>query len=345
MIYKNIEFYNVEEIFEKPDGLQLSRIPEKVREKLNDNAKTRSFMPAGCELRFNLKSEKAKIIMKASMEIVWRNGICEIYFGDFFERWHFISESPSVIEIQYPQNLEKLKELKIAKNLKIDPSVVRIILPHIVDLRILEIEGDFEPPTGNQIPDKKFVAYGSSITHGAFSIVPSYTYVARTAYILGMDALNKGLGGGCHLEKEIADYIAERDDWDFAVFELGVNMVGGFEIDEFKKRVDYFIEKIVNEKPDKYLFFIDIFPFYMDFDNQEKQKKFRQIVKNKVIEINKKNVLHISGFDILKDVRGLMTDRIHPSSQGFEEMAYNLTTLLGRCGIGQKDLKCMLKNF
>ncbi|HOK56160.1 MAG TPA: SGNH/GDSL hydrolase family protein [bacterium] len=328
MLYRNIEFYNVEEIFERENGLQLSRIPERVRVKLNDNAKTRAIMPAGCELRFRLKSQKAKIVMKTDTEVVWRNGICEIYFGDFFERWYFVSENPSIIEIQYPQNLEKLKELKKEKGLKFDPEVVRIILPHLVDLRILEIEGEFNPPEKNQVPDKKFIAYGSSITHGGFSIVPSYTYVSKTAYILGMDAINLGLGGGAHLEKEIADYIAERDDWEFGVFELGVNMVGGFEVDQFEKRVDYFVEKIVKENPEKYLFFIDIFPFYMDFDNQEKQKKFREIVKNKVKQIKKKNVIHISGFKILKDVRGLMTDRVHPSSQGFEEMGYNLASIL-----------------
>ncbi|MFN4227578.1 MAG: SGNH/GDSL hydrolase family protein [Candidatus Ratteibacteria bacterium] len=328
MVYKNIEFYNVEEIFEKSDGLQLSRLPERVREKLNEGAKTRALMPAGSELRFNLKSEKAKIVMKVSSEIVLRNGICEIYFGDFFEKWYYINENLTIIEICYPQNLEKLKKLKEEKKLKFDPEVVRIILPHLVDIRIVDIEGEFEIPKKHQVPDERFIAYGSSITHGGFSIVPSYTYVAKTAYILGMDAINLGLGGGAHLEKEIADYIAKRDDWDFGVFELGVNMVGGFEVEEFKKRVDYFIEKIVSENPDKNLFFIDIFPFYMDFDNQDKQKKFREIVKNKVEEINKKNVIHISGFDILKDVRGLMTDRIHPCSQGFEEMAYNLAAIL-----------------
>ncbi|MCM8766807.1 MAG: hypothetical protein NC816_00875 [Candidatus Omnitrophica bacterium] len=330
MIYKNIEFYNVEEIFEKPDGLQLSRIPESVRVKLNENAKTRALMPAGCELRFNLKSEKAKIVMKASNEIIPRSGICEIYFGDFFEKWSYISENPTLIEIQYPQNLEKLREIKKEKNLKFDPQVIRILLPHLVDLRILEIDGEFELPEKQQVPDKKFLAYGSSITHGGFSIVPSYTYVAKTAYILGIDALNLGFGGGAHLEKEIADYIAERKDWDFATFELGINMVGSFEVEEFKKRVDYFIEKIVKENQEKYLFFIDMFPFYMDFDNQEKQKKFREIVRNKVKEINKENVIHISGLDMLKDIRGLMIDRIHPCSQGFEEIGYNLASFLSR---------------
>ncbi len=105
-------------------------------------------------------------------------------------------------------------------------------------------------------------------------------------------------------------------------------MVGWCEVEEFRKRVDYFVEKIVSEKGDKKLFFIDIYPFYMDFENQEKQKKFREIVKNKVKEINRDNVIHISGFDILKSAKGLTFDLVHPSPFGMEEMAYNLSNIL-----------------
>jgi hypothetical protein len=328
MVYKNIEFWNVEEIFEKEDGLQISRIPENLRVKLNDSAKNCAFMPAGCELRFNLKSEKAKIIMKANKEIGWRTGICEIYFGEFFYGWHYINENPGTIEISYPQNMEKLKSLSEKKNLNFDPYLVRIILPYLIDLRILEIEGDFELPKEEQKPEIKYLTYGSSITHGATAIRPTGTYVFKTSQLLGVDLINLGFGGGAHLEKEIADYIAERNDWDFATFELGINMVGGFEVEEFRKRVDYFIEKIVSVKGDKKLFFIDIYPFYMDFENQEKQKKFREIVKNKVKEINRDNVIHISGFDILKSVKGLTFDLVHPSPFGMEEMAYNLSSII-----------------
>lgn len=328
MIYQNIEFFNVEEIFERSNGLQLSRIPEKIRKNLNDNAKTRAFMPAGCELRFKLKSEKARFVIRADMEIVWRTGICEVYFGEFFDKWYFIDERNTILEISYPQNLEKLKYLRKIKNMRYDPEIVRIILPHIIDVRILEIEGEFEIPSKNQVPEKKFIAYGSSITHGAFSIIPSYTYIARTAYLLGLDSINKGLGGGCHLEKEIADYIAERKDWDFAIFEIGVNMVNNFEIEEFENRVDYFVDKIVKENSNKYLFFIDIFPFYMDFNNEDKQKKFREILENKIKKVNRGNLIHISGFDLLKDLRGLTADIIHPSSQGFEEISHNLAKII-----------------
>jgi hypothetical protein len=243
MIYKNIEFWNVEEIFEKEDGLQISRIPENLRIKLNDSAKNCAFMPAGCELRFNLKSEKAKIIMKANKEIGWRTGMCEVYFGDFFYGWYYIDENPRTIEISYPQNIEKLKSLSEKENLNFDPYLVRIILPYLIDLRILEIEGDFELPKEEQKPEIKYLTYGSSITHGATAIRPTGTYAFKTSQLLGVDLINLGFGGGAHLEKEIADYIAERDDWDFATFELGINMVGWCEVEEFRKGLIILLKK------------------------------------------------------------------------------------------------------
>lgn len=324
MVYKNVELWNVAEVFEKEDGLLLSRIPEKVREKLNENAKLRAFMPAGSEIRFNLKSAKVKIVIKG----IGGNGICEVFFGNFFNSWCLIDETPKIIEITYPQNIEKLEKLYKEKNLNFDPRIVRVILPHLTEIRIVEIEGEFEPPLKNQIPKIKYLSYGSSITHGATSIRPTGSYAMKTAQLLGVDLINLGFGGGAHLEREIADYIAERNDWDFATFELGINMVLWCGVDEFERRVDYFVEKISKGKSDKYLFFIDIFPFYMDFENEEKQKKFREIVKRKVKEINKENVIHISGFDILKSVNGLTIDLVHPSPFGMEEMAHNLSSII-----------------
>lgn len=332
MVFKNIDFHNVEEIFEKEDGLQLSRIPENVRVFLNENAKIRSFMPAGCELRFNLKSEKAKIYFKkiknVYKNVYIENGICEVYFGDFFYFWYFIDENGREIEVKYPENIDKLKKIAEEKKLSFDPEVIRVILPHRCEIRIINIEGEFEIPKPNQIPKLKYLSYGSSITQGASSIRPTGTYPMKTAQILGVDLINLGFGGGAYLEKEIADYIAERNDWDFATFELGINMVLWSDVEEFEKRVNYFVETIVRKHSDKYLYFIDMFPFFMDFEKEKKQEEFRKIVRNKVKEIDKENVIYISGFELLKSEKGLTFDLVHPASFGMEEIAFNLSTII-----------------
>lgn len=329
MIFKNVELYNISELIEVDEGKNItSRIPDDLRLKLNESAKTRALMPAGCEIRFNLKSEKVKLVLQAKEE--GAVGVCEVYQGNFLKFHHFVSDKPTTIELKKEDlfvNNEKLKKLWEEKNLSFDSSLTRIILPHLLTLKIIDIEGEFTLPEKNQTPAIKYLAYGSSITHGQSALRPSGSYAMRTAQLLGVDLINLGFGGGAHLEKEMADYIAERNDWDFATLEIGINMVGGFEVDEFQKRVEYFIPKIAEKNPDKWIFCIDIFTFNGDFfgDYKGKEKKFREIVKSSVENLNMEKVIHISGKDILKSVDGLAVDLVHPSPSGMEEMARNLS--------------------
>jgi len=328
----NVELYNISELIEVDGEKNItSRIPNDLRLKLNESAKTRAIMPAGCEIRFNLKSDKAKIVLQAKEERT--SGIYEIYQGNFLKQYNWISDKPTTIELRKEDlmvNKEKLKKLWEEKNLPFDPSLTRIILPHLIILKIIDIEGEFTLPEKNQTPAIKYLAYGSSITHGSAALRPSGSYAMRTAQLLGVDLINMGFGGGAHLEKEMADYIAERNDWDFATLEIGINMVGGFEVDEFQKRVEYFIPKIAEKNPDKWIFCIDIFTFNGDFfgDYKGKEKKFREIVKNTVENLNMEKVVHISGQNILKSVDGLAVDLVHPSPSGMEEMARNLSDII-----------------
>ena len=148
----------------------------------------------------------------------------------------------------------------------------------------------------------------------------------RTAQLLGVDLINLGFGGGAHCESQMADYIAERNDWDFATLELGINMMGSFEAKEFKKRVEYFIEKVATTHSDKWIFCIDIFTFYADFNPAStKQNEFRRIVKETVEKLNMPKLVHLDGRDILKNASGLMGDILHPSPEGMEEIAKNLS--------------------
>jgi lysophospholipase L1-like esterase len=326
MVYKNMSLYNVAEVVETDGGIILTRIPEGLRVSLNDAAKTRAVMPAGCEMRFNLKSKEARILLKGNEG---ERGIAEVYQGNFLLSYHFVADSIYEIRVSLPKNIEKLKEISSEKSLPFDAGLTRVVLPHIVTLKVIDIEGDFAPAREEQSPSKRYLTYGSSITHGQASIRPTGSYAMRTAEYLGVDLINLGFGGGAHCEKQMADYIADRQDWDFASLELGINMVGGFEVEEFRKRVKYFIPRITEAHPDKYIFCIDMFTFYMDYDRSaEKQNTFRKIVKDVVKDIGSKKVIHIDGRDILRSINGLAVDLVHPSPAGMEEMAMNLSSII-----------------
>ena len=335
MIYKNTELYNVEELIEPADGRGkiLTRIPNSLRTILNPSAKQNALSAAGCEIRFNLEGESARIVLKLEETEDDRLAIGEVFQGAFHFSRHFVGTEPTEITVLHPQNIKEHLKLrdKISKEkfLPFDAHLTRVILPYRPGVRIIDIEGDIAPPRQGQIPERKYLAYGSSITHGSAGIRPTGPYAMRTAQILGADLINLGFGGGAHCEKEMAEYIARREDWDFATLEMGINMVGDFEVEEFKNRVEYFIERIARSRPDKWVFCIDLFPCYWDFDPastiSSKPNAFREIVRETVERLNMEKLIHIDGREILKDVSGLTFDLTHPAASGMEQMASNLS--------------------
>ncbi|HNS32630.1 MAG TPA: SGNH/GDSL hydrolase family protein [bacterium] len=326
MLYKNMILHNVAEMLEEEGGISITRIPENLRVNLNKQAMGAAKASAGCEMRFNLKSKEAKIVLTSNVQ-----SVAEVYQGNFFKSMHFINDKPSVIPVSIPANIDVLRSLSKKMHLSFDAGLTRVVLPYHVT-KIIDIEGDFEPPLASQLPKANYLAYGSSITHGAAAVSPSGTYIMNTAARLEVNLFNLGFGGGAHYENQMADYIAGRKDWDFASFEMGINMVGGFEVDEFRKRVEYFLGTVVKKHPRKYIFCIDMFTFNRDIADvgNDKHEQFRKVVRNAVKKTGSEKVIHLDGRKLLKNVSGLTFDLVHPSPAGMEEIALNLSREIGK---------------
>ena len=303
-----------------PDGLWLSRIPDALRRKLNPLVQINGLLASGAEARFNLKSASATLTLKC----VRGQGVLEIWHGPFMTSWKVIGTEPVAVKIEPPANLDELAALARRHRLPFDARLTRVLLPWEPQVRLLGVEGEFEPPRPEQTPRRRYLAYGSSITNGARSIPPTASYAARTAQLLGVDLLNLGFGGGAHLEKEIAEHIAARDDWDFASLEMGIN-IGGIGRAEFARRVDVMVDTVHAAHPDKRLFCIDVFTCRDDLTGNPHFNEYRDVVRDKVCAVNRPNVVWIPGRQILSSVEGLTADLVHPSPAGMEEMARNLS--------------------
>ena len=331
MLYKGVELYNVRELLEDERGAArtFTRIPNDLRLKVNGSAQLAALQTAGCEIRFNLKSDLAKIILKNAEDMSTVGlPIVEIYQGCFLNAWHIVGVEPTEISVELPQNIDELNRLTKKNNLPFDANLTRIILPFRPTVKLIDIEGHFELPRPEQTPPVKYLAYGSSITHGAWAIRPTGSYAQKTAQLLGVDLINLGFGGGAYLEREMADYIAGRTDWDIATLEMGINIISSIETDEFARRVDYFVPTITKAHPDKWIFCIDLFTCRFDFESDEKIAAFRDVVRDKVEELNVPKLVYISGSDILTSVNGLTADLVHPSPYGMEEIAVNLSKII-----------------
>jgi lysophospholipase L1-like esterase len=322
MLYNAVELYNVQEILydERGEATMLTRLPDALRLTLNDFARDYALQTTGCEIRFNLVSDRATVQLQSPEEPT----IVEIYQGPFLTDWKMIDTNTTSITIERPLTSESLRHLHQQQTLPFDPQLTRILLPWNAATRLIGIDGNTATPRPEQSPVRKYLAYGSSITHGYCGIRPTDTYAQRIAHLLGVDLINLGLAGGAHLEPAMADYIAQRTDWDFAILELGINVIGDIEADEFEHRVDRFLTAIGHQHPNKWIFCTDLFTCDMDVVHDPKITIFRTVVRNVVERLHMPKLIHISGAELLTSIDGLTSDLVHPAPAGMDEIARNL---------------------
>jgi hypothetical protein len=333
MIHKNVELYNVAELApsDKGEGWHMLRVPADLRATLNEAAKNCTIYPAGCEIRFNLaEGGKAEIILAAEGGDVTPLTV-EIYQGCFRTKMAVLREEPTRITISHSPSQAKLEQIAERHKLPFDSRLTRVLLPATIPMRLVGIEGELTPPRREQSPARKYLAYGSSITHGANACRPSGAYSMLTARHLQADLISQGYGGGAHMEETMARYLAGRDDWDFATLEMGIN-VGGWSLDRFAAAVRRFIDIIASAHRDKWIFCIDLFTFYADLTEEptEAWRGFRDAVRQAVSAAGMPRLVHVDGRDILRGPAGLSHDLVHPTDDGFAEMAANLSALMRR---------------
>ncbi len=335
MIHGNVELHNVEDAVRRPgaEGASLCRYPERVRALLDDPAVEAPFFCAGAEIRFNIRSGKARFLLaRDAAAPVNEIGIAEIWFGSFQGDWRvsprFVDPEGTWIEVSMPSDVEALVRAAEASGSPWDPRLVRLVLPYDYVCRLVRIEGDLEPPRPGQCPPRRFLAYGSSITHGGTAVRPTETWAMRVAQALGIDLVNLGLAGNCRLEPGIAEWIAERRDWAFATLELGINLIDRMEAPEFAARADRFLRILGRARPEAQIFCIDLFTNGRDLAGDDRIAAYRNAVRDAVASSGSDRIVYVNGKDFLDPAIGLCEGLLHPSSRGHEEIARKLAVII-----------------
>lgn len=146
----------------------------------------------------------------------------------------------------------------------------------------------------------------------------------RTARRLNADLINLGFAGSAHMEDAMADYIAGRQDWDFATVEMGINVIDRWDPSRFEERISSFISKIVSAHPGKPVFFIDLFFSKYDLAQDPKVGAYRDAVSRQVERHRSPHAVYVNGRELLRDVGELSADLLHPSASGHEAIALRL---------------------
>lgn len=326
IVFDNILFQNVEELQKSDYGYIMWRVPESVRNGLDPLAANEvSRYSTGIELRFKMKDDSATLILQA--EEALEAQVAYIYYGSIQGGWQnssrVIGATPTRIEIKKPNNMEILHNITKEHHLPFSPEVVRIVLPY-GNIHYIGVEGNIEVPTKEEMPEKMYLAYGSSITHGSLALASPYTYPFRVAEKLKADYINLGYAGSAHLEKAMAEYIVSRKDWDFATVELGVNMLREDPV-RFEENLDVFTD--ILSKDGRPVLATSIFVL-----NDPKDIKTAERYRELVEKYTKGRLAFVDGLKLLSNPSYISQDMAHPSITGMEELSnkwyYHLSMLL-----------------
>lgn len=326
MIYENILYHNVDEIEKTAQGYKIYRYPKKIINNLNEAAKVIARYSCGCEMRFVTDSNRVWITLlgKQGGE---NGGDIFVFKGDYFYSSYKIHEGKiTTIELNEPEHFHNVDDEFFDNNI-FAPCVWRVYFSNTM-IEVLDVDafgGNIRPPKSEEMPAHTILSYGSSISHGSNTVANTSTYVNTFARLLRYDALRKGLGGSCHAESLIADHFAENVKWDCALMEIGINMLRVYDSNEFKKRFEYFAQRIYDTgKKAVFLTIPRYFGYYENDELKEKVKSFNDIIACKVSEFKSERALLISGEQIVKSTSYLSADCLHPSTEGHVDMGYNL---------------------
>jgi len=336
MIYKNAYIHNVADIEIDNDGSMMwYRMPKNLMDKFDiENAKKMNVGSTGVEIRFVLKGYSATIRMQAvdnggstdNSFHIFRGGVQGGYTD--MVKTHVGTEVREFV-IEKAQNIETLKAISEESGDGFSPEVIRIIFDRGT-YKIIDISGDIEPPKSEQIPSKKLMCYGSSITHGSNALDASHSWASIVAKNFHMDVRNLGMAGSCAIEHDVIDYIAsegEKGNWDMAILELGANVLSWHK-DKIRERASYAISNVAKRNPNKKIYVIS--PIYgsCDFHGSDMAEIWRTILEETVAQLECGNVIYINGLDLLDKISLLSADEVHPNIYGVETIATRLINII-----------------
>lgn len=330
MIFSDLMFHNVSELTpDEKGGYLLHRLPLDAERACWQGAQDGSKRATGCEIRFVPLDEEVTITLACdAYEHAQTNFL--IYDGSFHAGWRrlpkILTREGIEIKLGRPYHYEALKRLHEAAPMPFSPDVIRILLPsHPV--RFLGVTGAHRPPRADELPQKTYFAYGSSITNGSSANGIDNAYTFRVAEALGYDRRLLAFPGSARLEMPQARTIANID-FDIATVEMGINMIHEFSCEEFEARAREFLNVVVQSHPNSLIFCIDLFYSENDLFGNERLDEYRAIVRRVTEGFGSACVIHIDGRSLLGEVGYLTADLVHPTSRGHAVIATRLLDIL-----------------
>lgn len=248
----------IAELEATPDGYLLHRMPAWARRQHNDpTLDVIQNMPSGCRLELRTSARSIEIDCH----------LTHVQLGSFEAR-------PGVFDLVVDGDLVACVETRAGTTIVVDPvtrgidfvpgdaTTVRFDLPageHAVEvwlpvaaaMRLIAVRVDGDVGTPPEPSGRRWIHYGSSISHCMEATRPTGAWPAVAARLAQADLRSIGLGGQCHLDPFAARIIGgERADLVSA--KLGINIVNGDTMRErtFVPALHGFLDTVRDSHPD-----------------------------------------------------------------------------------------------
>jgi lysophospholipase L1-like esterase len=306
-------------------GRWLCRVPREVGLKVNVGARERYRHPVGAEVRF-VPDEDATV----SVTLSARAPTAVRPFWGAFQGSdpRGIGPEPTTLRLAVPDRIADLRDPAAHRaGAGFDPRVCRLRFDRTAPVALHGVEGACRPPEEGERPERRYLAYGTSITEGAAATAYHLGYVARTARRIGADAANLGASGSAYCEPPMAEYLAGLD-FDLATLSLSVNMANrGFTLAQFRERAHDLVGTVTATNPETPVYCVTLFPYHADLvtgddGGAERADAFRGALRDAVADGGAHCHL-VEGRNLL-DAAGLTTDLLHPGDAGMEAIATGL---------------------
>jgi lysophospholipase L1-like esterase len=262
-----------------------------------------------------------------------------VYFGDYQYNYYLVPPEGIVIELEPIYAKAAVEKLSSTRHC-FSPCLVRLQLYNSISFD--GISGGYSLPGETDVPARKYLAYGTSITQGRLSISPDLSFPAILGNLTGYDVYNYGMGGACFLEDSTIDFLCS-ESYNLISLCLSVNMLNkGYRAENFSLRLRKLLAALRKKNPEALVFLISIVTHWRDMDvtvkpfgwdkgenpgenggSAEDCKLYRGIVEQAGRDFG---VVFIDGGKILSSSR-LSVDLLHPANYGAFEMAYKLYEL------------------
>ncbi len=342
MIRDDMLFHNIREMpyNSEIDGYKLQRLTTEVIENLgnrlnparNEFIRNRYKRPSGAEIRMVLEDDAVFVNL-------YTNAIgttVTVLYGENIQQHIKLAQGYNCIKLKNP---DRMKYLDITTKIgRFTPNVARLCFfcAGDSDAYYVSKSGKTRLPNAEELPTKKIMAYGTSITQGSTASSQVMTFIHQTAKNIGYDVYNLGIGGGAYCEDAIAEFVSEDTSWDIATLCISVNMLtAGYELEDYYETIRKLVRKIHYTHPEKdifcispYLYFGDLKEFEDTTTNTAHPNEYREKLRMVVEEINSPHLHYVCGTDLLNELDLLTTDLIHPSDFGMTKIANGLTEII-----------------